>query len=67
MEAAEGGKAPGPYTARALSDAETALTSIAAHIGAVQPPTSHSGRQICASLDPEIGLGENKPSDGGSE
>lgn len=39
VEAAEGGKAPGPYTARALSDAETALTSIATHIGSVQPPT----------------------------
>ncbi|MER7407890.1 hypothetical protein ABT373_36840 [Streptomyces sp. NPDC000070] len=42
VEAAEDGKAPGPYTARALSDAETALTSIATHIGAVQPPTTHA-------------------------
>lgn len=42
VEAAEDGKAPGPYTARALSDAETALTSIATHIGSVQPPTTHS-------------------------
>ena len=42
VKAAEEGKAPGPYTARALSDAETALTSIATHIGAVQPPTASS-------------------------
>ncbi|WP_461088060.1 hypothetical protein [Streptomyces deserti] len=42
VEAAEEGKAPGPYTARALSDAETAVTSIATHIGAVQPPTTHA-------------------------
>lgn len=44
VEAAIDGKAPGPYTARALSGAETALTSIATHIGAVQPPTTHSRR-----------------------
>ncbi|GAB2757034.1 hypothetical protein GCM10027072_64040 [Streptomyces bullii] len=37
VEAADDGKAPGPHTATALSDAETALTSIATHIGAVQP------------------------------
>ncbi|MEU1572389.1 hypothetical protein ABZ519_14735 [Streptomyces collinus] len=42
VEAADAGKAPGPYTARALSDAETALNSIATHIGAVQPPTTHA-------------------------
>lgn len=42
VEAADEGKAPGPYTARALSDAETALDSISTHIGSVQPPTTHS-------------------------
>ncbi|MFE9646734.1 hypothetical protein ACFYO0_21980 [Streptomyces sp. NPDC006365] len=42
VQAAEEGKAPRPYTARALSDAETALDSVATHIGAVQPPTAGS-------------------------
>ncbi|MEU0337495.1 hypothetical protein ABZ092_00430 [Streptomyces bobili] len=42
VEAAEEDKAPGPYTARALSDAETAVTSVATHIGSVQPPTMQS-------------------------
>lgn len=42
VEAAEEDKAPGPYTARALSDAETALDSVATHIGSVQPPGPRS-------------------------
>ncbi|MDG9715614.1 hypothetical protein [Streptomyces sp. DH24] len=42
VDAAEEGRALGPYTARALSDAETALDSVATHIGSVQPPTTHS-------------------------
>ncbi|MFI2435292.1 hypothetical protein [Streptomyces sp. NPDC018693] len=42
VEAADAGKAPGPYTARALSDAETALDSVATQIGSVQPPNADS-------------------------
>ncbi|MBC7272615.1 MAG: hypothetical protein H5T76_28585 [Streptomyces sp.] len=44
VKAAEEGKAPGPYTARALSDAETAVSSIATHIASVQPPTPRGTR-----------------------
>ncbi|WP_344393824.1 hypothetical protein [Streptomyces vastus] len=42
VEAVDEGKALGPYTARALSDAETSLASVATQFGSVQPPTTRS-------------------------